>query len=104
RQPPRRGARDYREGHAAWRVRRLEAAVLNGVCASSVSQGSHRGRVYFAAMSTRTKTFLSALLLLALATLSSAMAQVTRAVVSPFDADATSQAYQLGLASAVQRS
>jgi len=55
-------------------------------------------------MSTRTKTFLSAFLLLGLATLSSAMAQVTRVVVFPFDADATSQAYQLGLASALQRS
>ena len=32
------------------------------------------------------------------------MAQVSRVVVFPFDADATSQAYQLGLSSALQRS
>ena len=55
-------------------------------------------------MPTRTKSFVSALLFLALATVSTAMAQVTRVVVFPFDADAASQAYQLGLASALQRS
>lgn len=55
-------------------------------------------------MPTRTKTFVSALLLCALATVSTALAQVSRVVVFPFDADATSQAYQLGLSSALQRS
>src|SRR5690606_24904929 len=71
--------------------------------AGCCSQGSHRGRVYFAVMPTRPKFFVSALIFVVLATLSTAMAQVSRVVVFPFDADATSQAYQLGLASALQR-
>jgi len=54
-------------------------------------------------MPTRPKFFVSALIFVVLATLSTAMAQVSRVVVFPFDADATSQAYQLGLASALQR-
>src|SRR5690606_23254122 len=71
--------------------------------AGCCSQGSHRGRVYFAVMPIRPKLFVSALIFVVLATLSTAMAQVSRVVVFPFDADATSQAYQLGLASALQR-
>src|SRR5690606_5748609 len=72
--------------------------------AGCCSQGSHRGRVYFAVMPIRPKLFVSALIFVVLATLSTAMAQVSRVVVFPFDTDATSQAYQLGLSSALQRS
>ena len=54
-------------------------------------------------MSTSPKTFVRLLLVLVAAIFNVAAAQVTRVAVFPFDVAANTQAYQLGLPSAVQR-